>query len=796
MEIVGSKIGHVRVESLLGRGGGGEVYRGYDEVLQRPVAVKVIRGEHQLSPLARARFLREARLLSKLDDPHICRIYDMVEGQGCDYLILEFIEGRTLTDAMKESLSTETKLKFAEQIAGVLDLAHTEHVIHRDLKPDNVMISDSNEVKVLDFGLARTLKEDHEETPTPLPDGRVRTPPPQQDSTETMLGSVLGTLRFMSPEQARGETLTEASDLYSFGILLQELMTGKSAYAEDLEDIALYHRVFEGETLPVQGCDPDLAQLIQQLKDFEPRKRPSAREATQRIRLSRERPLLERQKRKKILYSAAVAVLLILTALSTWKFTQQRSLLPPGQEGRIVVLPFVNQTGQASLDWVGIGLMDMVAQTLDTNSQIESIPTDSVLKLVKTMKLQGITDLNPQMVHRICSALGTRFVVTASLRNLKDAYGIEYTLYDLYGLKSSDSISGGDPVTLAGRLSVFLNRRLSSDSSIIDIKDEYSDSNIANQAYAIGVERLNTVGSKVAEHYFMVCLDLDPKFLWAEFQLASCKERQSDWDGSETILQQLLQSAREQKDRKLEGECLKGIGVMYQHRDNINKAEDYWKQALIIMREVHNRQGEAKIYNNLALVAYRRNDLKQAKALYQQSLDLKRTIGDRQGEAFSLNNLAVIVHEEGDLKTEEQLYRECLAISREIGDREAEALSLGNLGVLYSDLKKLSDAEAADSQSLAINRGLGDQEGIAIDSYNLAQVLVDEGKLQQAEPLIQTAHNWYKDNALMMKLLAAYAYKKGNVAEALVTMKKAKAIDDDWSSKDEEQLKAYEHALH
>lgn len=796
MELVGSRIGHVRVEWLVGRGGGGEVYRGYDEVLQRPVAVKVIHGEHLLSPLARARFLREARLLSKLDDPHICRIYDMVEGQGCEYLILEFIEGRTLTEAMSQPLPLETKLKFAEQIAEVLGLAHAEHVIHRDLKPDNVMISDSNEVKVLDFGLARTLKEGHEDTPSPPPDRKSRTPPPQQDSTETMLGSVLGTLRFMSPEQARGETLTEASDLYSFGILLQELMTGKSAYPEDIEDIALYHDVFEGKTLPVQDCDPDLTQLIEELKNFDPDKRPSAHEALRRIRLVRERPVRAKQKRKRILSSAAVAVLLILTALSTWKFTRQKSLLPPGQEGRVVVLPFVNKTGQSTLDWIGIGLMDMVAQTLDTNPQIESIPTDAVLKLTHAMNLQGLADLNPETVRRICNALGTRFVVTAILRNAKVGYGVEYTLYDLYGLKSSDSISGADPVALAGQLSVLLSRRLSSDNSIIDIKDEYSDSNIANQAYAIGVERLNTVGSKVAEHYFMVSLDLDPNFLWAEFQLASCKERQSDWDSSEAILQQLLQKAREQKDHRLEGECLKGIGVMYQHRGNIDKAEEYWKQALIIMREVQNRQGEAKIYNNLALVAYRRDDLKKAKELYQQSLDLKRRIGDRQGEAFTLSNLAVIYHEEGDTKNEEKFCLDSLAISREIGDREGQALSLGNLGSLYQDLGRSADAENAHSQSLAINREIGDREGIGIDSYNLAQVLLEEGKLEQAELLIGTAHDWYKDNALMLKLLALYAYKKGDVAEAYQTMKKAKAIDDDWSTKNEEQLKMYERELH
>src|SRR5262245_13732250 len=159
MSLVGRTVGHVRIEALLGRGAMGEVYRGFDTALERPVALKAIRAEQRVTAEARGRFLREARLLSKLDHPNICRVYDLLEGTDCDFLALELIEGETLRSAASR-LSPEETLRIGEQIAGALAAAHARGVVHRDLKPENVMLTAGTAaggrvVKVLDFGLAR-----------------------------------------------------------------------------------------------------------------------------------------------------------------------------------------------------------------------------------------------------------------------------------------------------------------------------------------------------------------------------------------------------------------------------------------------------------------------------------------------------------------------------------------------------------------------------------------------------------------------------------------------------------------
>ena len=136
------------------------MYAGVDETLKRRVALKAIRAEHRLNAQSKARFLREAQILSQLDHPHICRVYNYVEGAGHDWLVLELIEGKTLHDAIRDGLGAAERMAVAQQIAEVLVVTHAAGVVHRDLKPGNVMVTAAGGVKVLDFGLARSLPAD------------------------------------------------------------------------------------------------------------------------------------------------------------------------------------------------------------------------------------------------------------------------------------------------------------------------------------------------------------------------------------------------------------------------------------------------------------------------------------------------------------------------------------------------------------------------------------------------------------------------------------------------------------
>jgi len=299
----GSKIGNIRIVDVLGEGGMGEVYAGFDERLRRDVALKALRAD-RVDATTRARLLREARALSQLAHPHICAIHDLLEREEGDFLVLEHIRGKNLRDLLAQGIEPALKLRIAEQIAQALAAAHAKGIVHRDLKLPNVMLSEEGSVKVLDFGLARASGENPEAEEWKEGEG----PGPQEWTAllRTRFGPVVGTAACMSPEQARGEVVTTASDIYSFGLLLQELFTGSPPYPRDLPLHLLLVKAQEGDTLDVNGIDRDVAALIHRMKALAPAERPTATEVLRRLVWIRDKP-----KRWARNAAAACAVLLL-----------------------------------------------------------------------------------------------------------------------------------------------------------------------------------------------------------------------------------------------------------------------------------------------------------------------------------------------------------------------------------------------------------------------------------------------------------------------------------------------------
>ncbi|HEX7705288.1 MAG TPA: protein kinase [Thermoanaerobaculia bacterium] len=333
MTHIGSRVGHFQIVGVLGRGGMGEVYEGFDETLQRRVALKSIRADRRIDASARNRFLREARMLSQLDHPGICRIYDYVQGEQSDLLVLELIEGKTLRSASHDPIEFREKLRIATAVAGALAAAHRLGIVHRDLKPDNVMLTSEGGVKVLDFGLARvtaTMQQElegqdpEEQTEIEDPDAeddagdgqtivRRRTPSPRAllFGSETRVGDTVGTPAYMSPEQARGENLTTASDMYSFGLLLQSLFSGTDPYEHFLTPALLMERAARGESAPVTGVDRDVTTLINDLKVADPAERPTASDVVRRLERIATRG---RRRLRRALAAAAVVLIILATA--------------------------------------------------------------------------------------------------------------------------------------------------------------------------------------------------------------------------------------------------------------------------------------------------------------------------------------------------------------------------------------------------------------------------------------------------------------------------------------------------
>src|SRR5579862_1273820 len=221
---VGDRFGHYEVLALLGQGGMGEVYRARDETLKRDVALKVLPATFLGDPDRMARFQREAQVLASLDHPNIGLIYGLVDSEDSRTLVLALIEGPTLEDRIAAGpLPLDEAVAISKQIIEALEYAHDRGVVHRDLKPANVKITPEGVVKVLDFGLAKVLEDD--------PPASSLANSPTLTLGHTRAGVILGTAAYMSPEQAVGRPVDRRSDIFSFGAVLYEMLTGKRAFA-------------------------------------------------------------------------------------------------------------------------------------------------------------------------------------------------------------------------------------------------------------------------------------------------------------------------------------------------------------------------------------------------------------------------------------------------------------------------------------------------------------------------------------------------------------------------------------
>src|SRR5258708_37672291 len=250
----GIKLGPYDIQSLLGAGGMGEVYRARDTRLDRTVAVKILRKGLAETPEVRQRFEREARAVSSLNHPHICALYDVGHQDGIEYLVMEYLEGETLAARIEKGpLPGADLLRYASQIADALDKAHRQGMVHRDLKPGNVMLTKSG-AKLLDFGLAKggeILQGDMGSSPT-------------VSRALTAQGMIVGTMQYMSPEQMEGKDADARSDIFSFGAMLYEMAAGKKAF-EAKSQASLIAAILKEDPRPMRELQPMTPLLLEHI---------------------------------------------------------------------------------------------------------------------------------------------------------------------------------------------------------------------------------------------------------------------------------------------------------------------------------------------------------------------------------------------------------------------------------------------------------------------------------------------------------------------------------------------------
>ena len=253
--MIGQSLSHYRIEAKLGEGGMGLVYRAFDTHLDRPVAIKILRADATTNPERKRRFVQEAKAASALNHPNIIHIYDISSSGDTDFIAMEFVAGKTLHELIgKYGLPLRDTLKYSIQIADALARAHSAGIVHRDLKPANIIVGEDGRVKLLDFGLAKLT----ETTVDAAVDSEADTATMiAREDVQTEEGVIVGTVAYMSPEQAEGKKVDARSDIFSLGSVLYEMVTGRRPF-EGANKISTLSAIVHEEPRPLAEVAPDL----------------------------------------------------------------------------------------------------------------------------------------------------------------------------------------------------------------------------------------------------------------------------------------------------------------------------------------------------------------------------------------------------------------------------------------------------------------------------------------------------------------------------------------------------------
>ena len=255
--MVGKTVQHYQFLERLGAGGMGEIYRAQDTRLNRFVAIKVLTGSGSSDPDRRRRFIQEAQSASALNHPNIITIHDILTEGDSQFMVMEHVQGKTLADLIpKGGLRVPQVLKYAMQMTDALQTAHSAGIIHRDLKPGNVMVTEAGLVKVLDFGLAKLAEPD-----SISQDEATRT---ISNAPRTVEGTILGTVAYMSPEQAQGKKVDTRSDIFSLGVVLYEMITGSRAFQGE-STIATLSAILRDSARPIAETAPDTPPQLEEI---------------------------------------------------------------------------------------------------------------------------------------------------------------------------------------------------------------------------------------------------------------------------------------------------------------------------------------------------------------------------------------------------------------------------------------------------------------------------------------------------------------------------------------------------
>jgi len=545
----GQKIAHFRVTEKAGEGGMGQVYLAEDQKLNRRVALKVLVGEAFDDPDRLERFRREAKTAAQITHPNVMGIYDIdrakdpESGRDLNYIVMEYVEGKSLSAYLRDrDHDIGSLIRVAEKIASGLAAAHRLNIVHRDIKADNIMVDSEGEPKILDFGLAKSVEAMFDQET----DDSTRT---VDKDDLTRAGKILGTVSYMSPEQARGEKIDTRSDIFSFGVLLYRMVTGDFPFSGS-SSVSTLAKILEARHEPPRmknaNIHPELERIIDKCLRKEPGDRyQDTRDLVVDLRNLRRlydsgasdsvsvellglaeskkpSPLRLGWKQGAILLAA---FLVIFVAISS--YLDNKSVRKPALQAKsnsLAIIGFENKTGDASLDWLETGLPEILLTDLAQAEAITIISQERILDCFPDGKQENHTF--DECVDA-ASTLGAVNLLSGSFYKLGDKIRIDARLQEIAtgNIIFGEKVVGDDPFTLVdsltAKIAVSLNiaRTMGQDRSVATYT---SSSPEAYQHYLSGVDKMFLERYDEAIDEFNKALAIDSTFALPYMRIGLC----------------------------------------------------------------------------------------------------------------------------------------------------------------------------------------------------------------------------------------------------------------------------------